>query len=209
MYKKIIILLITILFLLIGCNNSNVESSNTQIETNTFYKSDKLNFSFTTPKGWNVVEGLIGEEGSNEYAVTAYDNNNENNHIAITVIDAFELSNELSTEKIPRKNYSMSVLPKEIVDYHLRYMVNQQEKLYPNCKILEQDIKHIDDKKWIYVKCLYSFTSENGKEINANIIQYRTFYNGYGYSIIAISNANLNDEDTAIQKSIETFDITD
>ncbi len=169
---------------------------------NRLYRNEKYNFRIKFPEGWTL------EDGDGEHVVQKAVK--EGSSVGVLVME--EDMTTLSKEELNYlKNFNLDQLSDKDLSEYLSDVGTSLTGVFPGSKLLEKDIKFIDNHKALYYKLSTPYKTLD-LEVTGNMDIYQLFYDGKMYQISGLYGIDPIDESanrSVIEQSISTFVIED
>lgn len=176
---------------------SNTEQENGQP---ILYRNDDYKFRINFPAGWEIKDG----DGAHVVKKAVKDGCT----ILVLVKDSQEEKNTLSDqEKNALDSVEFSDLSNEEANQLLDEMIKENEIAFPGGRIIEKEIRYIDNRKAGYYKVATPYKVAN-VEAKVVAINYFTIHKGKFYQIIGsypIEPVNEQNKEPVINTSLMTF----
>lgn len=177
-----------------------LESENPQ--QGNLYRNDEYKFRINFPAGWEIKDG----DGTHVVKKAVKDG------CTVMVLIQDFLSDEekksLSKQEIAELNSAnLSDFTDEEANQFLERMIEANNLAFPGSKVIEKDIRFIDNRKAVYFKVSTPYKVAN-LEVSGIAINYFTIHNGRLYQIGGMyptAPTNEKDKEPAINASLMTF----
>jgi hypothetical protein len=203
MWKKIVFLVFVLVII------SSVGLANNNLDKNNYYRNEKYKFSILFPVGWEERDN----EGYGVYTIKKAVNRNGRSAIGIAVKDFYkEMFSDEERKIINRELINLEdkeIFSDEVLIMLIEEIVKQLRNTFSNVKIFEKNIRNINDKKAIYIKCSYIYNFAN-KKVDMIAIQYHFIHKGYMFTITGNSLfSSFNEDEKLMKQSISSFKFED